>query len=203
MHKEDVKVIIEGKHEHRGEKKGISSSVILIKSDKNVLVDTSSFLDKDKLISGLKDEGLAPEDIDVVVVTHLHLDHVVNIGLFMNARIYLKFRHGEYPGQFHTPMEGCVQRTDIKDNVEVAENVKLLITPGHTMDGISVLVETEEGKIVICGDAIANEEWVNLEKQPSDMLVSDIDSFNKSRGKILKIADYVIPGHGKMFKVLK
>jgi glyoxylase-like metal-dependent hydrolase (beta-lactamase superfamily II) len=201
MNKEDVKVLIIGKHEHRGEKKGINSTVTLIKTDKNVLVDTGSFLDRDRLVSRLKEEGLSPDDIDIVVLTHLHLDHMVNVDLFMNARIYCKFTGGDYPGQFHIPKEGCVVRFNIEDGVEITEHVKLLLTPGHTMDSISVLVETEDGKFIISGDAFANEEWINKEKQPNKMVVASVDEFNKSREKVLNIADYIVPGHGNMFKV--
>jgi len=197
----EYKVLVEGKHEKQEEKVMIGSTVTLIKTDKNIIVDTGSFLDRDKLIAELKKQNLTPEDIDIVILTHLHLDHIVNVDLFKNAKVYCKFRGGEYPGQFHTPQEGCLQRTKIDDNVEIADNVKFLLTPGHSMDCISVLVETEKGKIVISGDAIASEEWASKEKQPDKIVIPHVEEYNKSREKILKIADYIIPGHGKMFKV--
>ena len=197
----EIKVLIKGKHHKEGDKLKIGSTVTLIKTDKNIIVDTGSFLDREKLISELKKEKLSPEDVEIVILTHLHVDHIVNVDIFRNARIFCKFINGEYPGQFHIPLEGCAQRTNILDNVKVAENVKFLLTPGHSMDGISVVVETEKGKVVIAGDAVASEEWADLEKQPIKMVVANVEEFNRSREKILKIADYIIPGHGKMFKV--
>jgi glyoxylase-like metal-dependent hydrolase (beta-lactamase superfamily II) len=177
---------------------GISSTVTLIKTDKNILVDTGSFKEKDNLIEALQKEGLTPKDIDIVILTHTHIDHCMNLHLFFNAKVYCKFL-GKYPGQMHSIKQGVLQRTEIKDNVEVAENVSLLLTPGHTNDSISVIVSDKKNKIVICGDAFYSEK--NVDNDPLDIVTANISDYKKSRDKILKIADYIIPGHGKMFKV--
>lgn len=197
----DVKILVEGKHERKGDKVHIGSTVTLIRSDKNIIVDTGSFLDREKLILELRKEELSPENIEMVVLTHLHLDHLVNVDLFKNAKIFCKFRGGDYPGQFHILSKGDLQRTHISDDIEIAKDVKFLLTPGHSMDMVSVKVGTKKGIVVIAGDPISSEEWVNLKKQPSEMVVVSVEEFNKSREKILKMADYIIPGHGKMFKV--
>ena len=46
----EVKILVEGKHEFKDDKLEIGSTVSLIKTDKNIIVDTGSFLDKDKII---------------------------------------------------------------------------------------------------------------------------------------------------------
>jgi glyoxylase-like metal-dependent hydrolase (beta-lactamase superfamily II) len=200
----EIKVLIEGVNEKIGEDKlKVGSTVALIKTDKIILVDTGSFLDGGKLINELKKEDLTPEKIDIVVLTHIHLDHIINTHLFQNAKIICKFRSGLYPGQIHYPKDGCLQRFEIKDGVKIAEDVKLILTPGHTDDMISVVVDTNEGKMVIAGDAISNESWADLNKTADPILVTSIEEFNESRKKILNLADYIIPGHGKMFKVNK
>ena len=203
----EVKVLIEGVHKVIDKEKlrlKIGSTVSLIKTNKNIIVDTGSFLDKEKIIDELKKEDLTPENIDIVILTHLHLDHTVNTYLFRNAKIFCKFSkpNKDYPGQFHYPKEGSIERTEINDNIKVAEDVTFLLTPGHTPDSISVVVNTEKGKIVITGDAFPSEDFLDLSKEPIPYLV-DIRAFNESRNKIIKIADYIVPGHGKMFKVKK
>src|SRR5262249_33646945 len=40
-----------------------------------------------KLIAALGRRGVRPEDVDTVVVSHLHWDHVQNVDLFARARI--------------------------------------------------------------------------------------------------------------------
>ncbi len=198
-----VKVLIGGiqKKNEDGSMR-IGSTVTLIKSDKNIIVDTGSFLEGKEVLRALKEEGLAPEDIGIVVLTHLHLDHTVNTYLFEKAKIYCKFRSDPYPGQAHSPENGCLKRIELTEGTEIAENVSIMSTPGHTNDMISILIETEDGKkIVIAGDAIPNESFIDESKQPE--LSDNLEQFNQSRKKILKMADYIVPGHGNIFEVKK
>ena len=199
----EVKVLIEGKFiydERHGTKTGCT--VTLIKSNKTILVDTGSFLDQDTLLHELKKEGIRPGDIDIVFLTHVHLDHVVNVGLFKESLILCKYRGGEYPGQTHYPKTGCTIRTELQDKTRIAEDVELMLTPGHSDDMVSLVVDTPEGRIVIAGDAIPGKEWADMALQPNPTVV-EVEGFNKSRRKILAVADYIVPGHGNMFKVKK
>jgi len=198
----EVKVLVEGNHERLDDGKiKIGSTVTLIKSDKNILVDTGSFLDREKLIEELKKENLSAEDIDIVILTHLHLDHTVNIYLFSNAKIFYKLRGKDFAGLVGFPKEGKIQRFELVDEVEIAKDVLILLTPGHTEDSISVIVNTSNGKFVIAGDAFDSKKLLDVNVQPP--LYWNLDEFNKSREKILNIADYIVPGHGKMFEVKK
>lgn len=197
----EVKVLIEGHHTKNKENRPkIGATVALIKGRNNILVDTGSFLDKDTLINELEKEGLIPEDIDAVIITHLDLDHIVNTHLFLNAKIFCKFRGGKYPGQTHFPSEGSLERTDLLKKNLIDKDIEIILTPGHAEDMISVIVDTPEGKVVVAGDAFPSKEWMDPERQPSE-IITDVGKFNKSRDKILEIADFIVPGHGEMFKV--
>lgn len=197
----EVKVVIQGVHGKPIEGKlQIGATATLIKSDKNILVDTGYFEDKDTLISALAEEKLAPDQIDIVIITHMHLDHVVNTYLFENAKIFCKLRK-DYIGQYHVPKEKSVQRIEIVDGTEIAKDVSILLTPGHTEDHMSVLVKTEKGNVVIAGDAIADKSFVELSVAPP--LATDFRDYDESRKKIIAVADYIIPGHGDMFEVKK
>jgi glyoxylase-like metal-dependent hydrolase (beta-lactamase superfamily II) len=197
-----VKVLVKGEHKKdEQDQLRLCSTVTLIKSDKNIIVDTSSFLEKEQILNSLKEEGLTPKDIEIVVLTHMHLDHVVNTYLFKNAKVYCKFKgQSGYPGQFHDVKTGTAQRTEINDGVKLTKDVEFILTPGHTPDMISVVIDTADGKVVIAGDAFPDKSFLNKEKQPNPLFM-DVPEFNKSRDKILKIADYVVPGHGDIFKV--
>jgi len=67
-------------------------------------------------------------------------------------------------------------------------------------------VPTEEGTYVVAGDVfwwMDNEEQkIDVEKEdeahPEEI---DMEKLIESRKQLLKIADYIIPGHGEMFKV--
>jgi len=48
-------------------------------------------------------------------------------------------------------------------------------------------------------DGENGRKWIDLDVQPS--LCWNLEEFNKSRRKILEVADYIIPGHGRIFKI--
>ncbi|XP_010773065.1 metallo-beta-lactamase domain-containing protein 1, partial [Notothenia coriiceps] len=60
-------------------------TITLITGPKTVLVDTGGPWDRDFLLTTLKEKGLEPGDIDVVVGTHGHSDHVGNLSVFPAA----------------------------------------------------------------------------------------------------------------------
>ena len=82
-------------------------------------------------------------------------------------------------------------------------------TPGHADEHCSLLIETEKGKIVIAGDVFwwrdNNEQKIDKKSiiKQEDPYANNKKALTKSREKLLEIADYIIPGHGKMFKVQK
>lgn len=196
----EVKVLVVGKHQLDGDKLIIGATVTLIKSNKNIIVDPGHLADQDKLVEELAKNSLKPEDIDLVFLTHSHIDHTSNLFLFKQALVYCKLR-ADYPGQYHKLDQGYLTRTDIKDGLILDKDVEFLLTPGHSEDHVSLLVNTKEGKIVVAGDAIANKKEVDLAGKP--LLYNDLEAYDDSRKKILALADFIIPGHGEMFKVVK
>ncbi len=68
----------------------ISSNVYLIRDEgKNILIDTGNYFLRSRLIEKLTELDIAPDEIDVVINTHLHFDHCGNNSLFPGARHYL------------------------------------------------------------------------------------------------------------------
>jgi glyoxylase-like metal-dependent hydrolase (beta-lactamase superfamily II) len=196
----EVKVLVEGKHEEIDDKHlKIGATSTLIKSDKNILVDPGYFADADLLLKNLKETGLSPENIDFIFLTHLHLDHIANSYLFPDAKLICKLRKN-YPGQMHTLNKGYLERFDLNDGVEIAKDVSVLTTPGHSGDMLSLIVNAPSGRIVIAGDAFPSQDFIDLNKLPGENLVDDMEEFIASRKKILKLANWIIPGHGAMFK---
>ncbi len=191
----EVKILIEGIHESKGIFKA-SSTVTLIKSNKNIIVDTGWFLDEKKIILALAKEKLKPKDINIVVLTHVHIDHSRNTNMFSNAILYVK--QSNAPGTVWNINNITVKIVEL-DNLEIAQNVKIILTPGHFPYHISVVAKTEKGTVVIAGDAVLTKE--NLGKIPYPQW--DDKEYLKNQKKILEIADWIIPGHGVMFKVNK
>ncbi|XP_028401619.1 metallo-beta-lactamase domain-containing protein 1-like [Dendronephthya gigantea] len=162
----------------------------LITGPKNIIVDTGSPSDREKIINSLKEHGLATSDIDYVICTHGHIDHVGNLNLFPGAKFIVGYdiMDGDSYAE-HDFKGGSIYR--INDNIEV------IPTPGHTHSDVSVLVRNVEiyGTVVICGDLFEKEHDENDWQSLSEC----IEEQKKNREKILKLANYVIPGHGAMF----
>ena len=53
----------------------------------NVLVDTGTGTNKEYLFSKLRENGVEPENIELIVNTHCHFDHVGGNHLFPNAKL--------------------------------------------------------------------------------------------------------------------
>lgn len=189
----EVKVLIEG---YAREEKGIevaSSSTILIRdSGLKILVDPGA--NKKLLLEALSKEGLKPEDIDLIFITHYHPDHILNIRLFPDKDIL----DGDiiYRDDKEISFSGKIPNT----------NIKVIPSPGHAHEHACLLAETGKRKVVVAGDLWW---WSDEEKQKTDYkslinhkdpYVKDKKALKESRKKILEIADYIIPGHGKMFR---
>ena len=174
-----------------------SSAVTLAESNgKRIIVDPGC--NRRRLLEELSKNNLSTGDIDFVLLTHNHTDHILLTGIFENAKVLNDKEIYDNDNQIEHG--GKISGTDLK----------IIETPGHDQFHCSLIVETENyGKVVIAGDVFW---WMDDEEQKLDRgsLISHSDPYvkdgiilEKSRRKVLDIADYIIPGHGKMFKVQK
>jgi len=166
---------------HLGMKVDTEAAIVAyyIKGDeKNILVDTGYSIDhnllkyfephisryfvrskKQELPTALKQIKIQPEDIDIVINTHLHFDHCTNNHLFGNAEwiVQRKEAFGLIPMlQERMPINFTLADGD----KEITDNVSVMLTPGHTVGSQSVIVRTNKGAIVIAGDNVPRfEVW--------------------------------------------
>ncbi|MGA1793483.1 MAG: N-acyl homoserine lactonase family protein [Thermoplasmatota archaeon] len=112
------------------------------------------------LKSSLKGLGLDPEDITMVINTHLHFDHTGYNQLFTSARFISQedeIRYSENPhrfqkgGYFQPNIRGLDYKA-VKGEVEVASGVTVIPTPGHTPGHQSVSIELPDEVIIYTGD---------------------------------------------------
>lgn len=170
-----------------------SSAVSLVQSNnKNIIVDPGC--NRGKLIEELSENGFKTADIDFVLLTHGHTDHALLTGIFENAKVLNNEEIYDNDEQ-------------IKHNNKITEtDLEIIQTPGHSDDHCSLLVKTNEGVYVIAGDVfwwMDNEEQKIDINKPDQAHPADMEKLIESRKKLLEIADYIVPGHGKTFKVEK
>ncbi|XP_077988326.1 metallo-beta-lactamase domain-containing protein 1-like [Glandiceps talaboti] len=192
-----VTVLKEGyaKKEENGDQLA-DGTITLIKGPHNIIVDTGNPWDGEVVIQGLKTHNLCTDDIEYVVGTHGHSDHIGNLNLFKKAVHIVGFDICSYDRYISHPFQEG-------KNYKIDEKITVIPTPGHTLSHVSVAVETSDlGTVVVAGDVFeCEEDLTNAEiwKEISE----NIKLQEESRKKILEIADYIIPGHGKMFEVLE
>lgn len=190
----EIKVLIEGYAKETENGWVANSSVVFIKSNrKNIIVDPG--FDREKLLNALRKEGLKISDIDFVFLTHGHIDHSLLAGIFEDAKII---------------DELCVYQKDIiiqHNGIIPGTDIKVIRTPEHMEEHCSLIVNTEKGIYAVAGDVfwwLENEKQeVDINKLDGDPEHMDMKKLIASRKKLLELADYIIPGHGKMFKVEK
>lgn len=188
-----VDILIKGYNkEINAEVHNYASTCTLVR-DKNInmVVDPGSHQSVGMYIFALGEFGLTIRDINFVFTTHEHLDHTMNRAVFENATII--DRYGYHRGDEHR-----FHSSD--DEFEISKDIKMIATPGHGGDiHASLLVETADGKICIAGDVWWYEDFTPEE----DPYANTQEDLEKSRLKLLKVADYIIPGHGGIVKNIK
>ena len=151
--------------------------------ERPILVDTGEMsplvsADREKAIggrihtfeTGLARWGLKPEDIDIIIHTHLHNDHCENDYKCENAKIYvhaleLESIHAPHPLDFRyledyiEDVEDNGQVREITTDAEIVPGINVMHTPAHTRGGLTVLVATAAGTVAITGFCVIQENF--------------------------------------------
>jgi glyoxylase-like metal-dependent hydrolase (beta-lactamase superfamily II) len=143
-------------------------------NDKTILIDTClgagrdmptplfSGLDR-RFIDNLSAAGVGPEDVDIVMCTHMHYDHVgwntqMGDGQWVPTFPNAGDSHAFYFGDTILPpvTAGLVDFIDSVDGYQLGEEISLISTPGHSADHFSVLISSQGEHAVITGDVMHN-----------------------------------------------
>ncbi len=117
--------------------------------------------------------NLTPDDIKLVLLTHLHLDHTDGIKFFPKQEIIvsdLEFKKpysnapSTYPSWFKPNLVNYKEnRVDVFNQaypVTHAEDVLYVPTPGHTHGHSSVIFKTDDFDIIFAGDTSYNQKQI-------------------------------------------
>ena len=171
-------------------------------SDYNyILVDTGTGQSNSFLFSQLNEIGVEPEDIDLIVNTHCHFDHVGGNDFFPNAKVAIHkidaiaLRDPDSELTVSSLFGAIVRKHDVDIELEEGDKIagfEVISTPGHTSGGISLW----DGEILICGDTIFANGGIgrmDIGGSPQDMKES------LTRLKDFDV-QYLLPGHGPWVK---
>lgn len=189
----------------------------LIGGDKKILIDTG--LENVMVPEGVEeqygvkvyefDEALAsigwkPEDVDIVIHTHLHNDHCENDYRCTNAKVYVQKAEFEWLHNPH-PLDHRIF-DDILDDNEVVQiegdienlfdGISVIHTPGHTPGIQSVIVDTEAGKAMIVGFCSNEKNFPKNQPPVTPGVHLDVREAYDSVQKVIDYgADILLPLH--------
>lgn len=182
---------------------GWSTIVLFQTEDGPALLDTGAAGDRPGLLTALKREGLAPEDIRHIWLSHLHFDHTGNVECFSQARVHLHEDELSYfngPGRYDPAMPvflvesllRCPRLELRSDEPELSEGVQMIRTPGHSGGHTSLVLEDAAGCTVFAQDAVKNRVEANGGPVAGAF---DLENANASVARIRTRADRILPGH--------
>ncbi len=127
--------------------------------------------------------GLQRDEITHVLLTHSHYDHYKYVGSFDAATVVEYW--GCWTGARFRPLPS---------DGRLGTETRVVPTPGHSMDSLSLLVDTAEGVVAICGDVFFDRRG-----PMHDPFAVDHAALDKSRAFLLERAACIVPGHGAPF----
>ena len=169
------------------------NSVLVRTGEKNLLIETGAgnklpekmvqiFGQPAKLLEALSEAGLAPDDIDIVINSHLHFDHCgwntvrrngKTIATFPRAQYYVQdgeWKHaheGErdavsYLHENYDPLVESGQMKLLRGNQEIVPGISVEVFPGHTRDMQATLLQSGGKAACYISDLIPTSAHLNL-----------------------------------------
>jgi len=124
-------------------------------------------------VDDLARQGVAPEEVDLVVLTHLHADHCGGSTRWLDGRFVPTFPRAEYWVQQREwddahhpnertratyyavnfdPLEATRKLCLLRGNTPVAQGVRVAVAPGHTAGMQAVIIESAGHTAVFLSD---------------------------------------------------
>jgi N-acyl homoserine lactone hydrolase len=111
----------------------------------------------------LAEHDLSPADVRIVINSHLHFDHCGQNAVFKHAPFYVQRSELERARREDMVTSEWFDFADarfelVDGDAQIADGVRVVATPGHTVGHQSVLVDTPDGGVVMIGDAAYTSE---------------------------------------------
>jgi glyoxylase-like metal-dependent hydrolase (beta-lactamase superfamily II) len=187
---------------------------LLKSADRNILVDTGcdagSYAagpmppveDVESLEKNLGRFGLGIDDIDAVILTHLHFDHAAFLNLFTHCPVFVQQRelraalnpHAYFSNMYVPSFFEDTKFELVDGDMELFPGIEVTLVPGHSPGSEAVIVETKEGRAAVSGFCCVAE---NFDK--GNMAIpgihEDVQQAYDSMHKLIGRVDIIYPNH--------
>jgi 7,8-dihydropterin-6-yl-methyl-4-(beta-D-ribofuranosyl)aminobenzene 5'-phosphate synthase len=161
-------------------------SCLIRGTEKTILFDTGG--DGSLLLRNMKSMGIDPGQIDLIVLSHIHGDHVGGLRSILEKNpdviVYLP---ESFPEDFKEDVKGYGAKViDVHGPLKICENVYSAGEMGTWIKEQSLIVKTKKGIIVITG--CAHPGILEIVKRAKDLIEDDV---------LLVMGGYHLGGKGK------
>lgn len=180
----------------------------------NVLIDLDHPVkDRFDLVNALASYNVTPEQINVVILTHLHPDHIGHKDLFPHAlfifhkdeRLSFHFKNNqtlklEKDAVYELSDDGWPHYVEsVPDLKKLGNNIYIRHCPGHTKGSLVIFACIDGLVYAIVGGTFLNRDYYEKWQPPGmswkQEMIYDHMKFIKDN------ADVIVPGHGEPFRV--
>ena len=189
-------------------------SVFLVEGDgRRILFDSAHVGRRQQLKAALEGLGLTPADIDAQFLSHAHWDHVQNADVFDHAPVLihrdeLRYAHRPHHNDWATPpwtgaILDMLTTEEVGEGAELMPGCRVLELPGHSPGSIGLEVETDQGVVILTGDAVhsaavalaGQSSLVFWNAEQADASVRRVAAMSTDGGAT------IYPGHDSPFRI--
>lgn len=189
----------------------LNANHFVYKAEYPILIDSGHVSGVDKTLQLIEQTGASIYDVDTIICTHSHADHIgankaiqaksgCNIALHKYGKYFIDQKDGFFLGWKYddTSFFNCNKALEDGQKLKVGDlTFDVLHTPGHAFDGVCLY--EPDLKILVSGDALWESDLaaINFLKQGGAALFQVEATLNKLEKLEVK---KVYPGHGKSFE---
>ncbi len=158
--------------------------------NKLILIDTG--LTGEPIINYLESLNLRPEDLDLIIITHHHLDHTGGLKV-LHKHTNAKIASHKDEAQLIEKRTG-IKPTILLEHSQQIEGLLVIHTPGHTPGHIALLLENKNSLFV--GDLVYEEngslheipQRYSMDPQANRLAIKSLLAYN---------FNHILPSHGR------
>ena len=180
----------------------------------NMLIDLDHPVkDRSDLVNALASLGVSPPQIKVVILTHLHPDHIGHKELFPNVlfmfhkdeKLSFHFKENrtfELEGDvvYNLSDDGWPQYIDsVPDLRKLGNRIYIRHCPGHTKGSLVIFACIDQLVHAFVGGIFLNKEYYDRWQPPG--MSWEQERIYEHMKFIKENADIIVPGHGTPFKI--